>query len=77
MSSLLLTTLDTGNTAWMIMATILVLLMSIPGIALLRWFGAPEEYPQHPDADGIHRGSSQFDMGGLRIFLGFLYRICG
>lgn len=26
--------LDTGNTAWMIMATILVLLMSIPGIAL-------------------------------------------
>ena len=36
-----------------------------------------EEYPQHPDADGIHRGSSQFDMGGLRIFLGFLYRICG
>ena len=34
MSSLLLTTLDTGNTAWMIMATILVLLMSIPGIAL-------------------------------------------
>lgn len=25
---------DTGNTAWMIMATILVLLMSIPGIAL-------------------------------------------
>lgn len=27
-------TLDTGNTAWMIMATILVLLMSIPGIAL-------------------------------------------
>ena len=34
MSSLLLTTLDTGNTAWMIMATILVLLMSISGIAL-------------------------------------------
>ena len=34
MNSLLLTTLDTGNTAWMIMATILVLLMSIPGIAL-------------------------------------------
>lgn len=28
------TTLDTGNTAWMIVATILVLLMSIPGIAL-------------------------------------------
>ena len=27
-------TLDTGNTAWMIVATILVLLMSIPGIAL-------------------------------------------
>ena len=27
-------TLDTGNTAWMITATILVLLMSIPGIAL-------------------------------------------
>ena len=26
--------LNTGNTAWMIMATILVLLMSIPGIAL-------------------------------------------
>lgn len=25
---------DTGNTAWMIMSTILVLLMSIPGIAL-------------------------------------------
>lgn len=34
MSSLFLTTLDTGNTAWMITATILVLLMSIPGIAL-------------------------------------------
>ncbi len=34
-TTLLLTTaLDTGNTAWMIMATILVLLMSIPGIAL-------------------------------------------
>ena len=28
------TPLDTGNTAWMTMATILVLLMSIPGIAL-------------------------------------------
>lgn len=28
------TTLNTGNTAWMIVATILVLLMSIPGIAL-------------------------------------------
>ncbi len=27
-------TLDSGNTAWMITATILVLLMSIPGIAL-------------------------------------------
>ena len=27
-------TLDTGNTAWMIMATALVLLMSIPGIAM-------------------------------------------
>lgn len=27
-------TLDTGNTAWMIVATILVLMMSIPGIAL-------------------------------------------
>lgn len=27
-------TLDTGNTAWMTVATILVLLMSIPGIAL-------------------------------------------
>lgn len=27
-------TLDTGNTAWMIVATVLVLLMSIPGIAL-------------------------------------------
>ena len=26
--------LDTGNTAWMIVATVLVLLMSIPGIAL-------------------------------------------
>ena len=26
--------LDTGNTAWMIMSTVLVLLMSIPGIAL-------------------------------------------
>ena len=77
MSSLLLTTLDTGNTAWMIMATILVLLMSIPGIALfLWWFGAPEEYPQHPDADGIHRGSNQSDMGSLRIFMGFLYIIC-
>ena len=24
---------------------------------LLWWFGAPEEYSQHPDADGIHRGS--------------------
>ncbi len=34
MISLLLTTLDTGNTAWMITATVLVLLMSIPGIAL-------------------------------------------
>ena len=49
-----------------------------PGYStFLWWFGAPEEYPQHPDADGIHRGSSQFDMGGLWIFLGFLYRICG
>lgn len=28
------TTLNTGNTAWMIVATILVLMMSIPGIAL-------------------------------------------
>ena len=28
------TPLDTGNTAWMTVATILVLLMSIPGIAL-------------------------------------------
>lgn len=27
-------TLDSGNTAWMITATVLVLLMSIPGIAL-------------------------------------------
>ncbi len=27
-------TLDTGNTAWMIVATVLVLMMSIPGIAL-------------------------------------------
>ena len=27
-------TLDTGNTAWMMMSTILVLLMSIPGMAL-------------------------------------------
>ena len=26
--------LDTGNTAWMIVATLLVLLMTIPGIAL-------------------------------------------
>ena len=26
--------LDTGNTAWMVVATALVLLMSIPGIAL-------------------------------------------
>ena len=26
--------LDTGNTAWIIVATILVLLMTIPGIAL-------------------------------------------
>ena len=34
MTTLLLTALDTGNTAWMTMATILVLLMSIPGIAL-------------------------------------------
>ena len=41
MSSLLLTTLDTGNTAWMIMATILVLLMSIPGIALTEDYQTP------------------------------------
>ena len=43
----------------------------------LWWSGAPEEYPEHPDADGIYRGSSQFDMGSLRIFLGILHRICG
>ena len=29
-----LITLDTGNTAWVIVASILVLLMTIPGIAL-------------------------------------------
>ena len=42
----------------------------------LWWVGAPKEYLEHSDADDIHRGGSQFDMGCLRVFLGFLYRIC-
>jgi Amt family ammonium transporter len=34
MTSLLLTTLDTGNTAWLTMSAILVMLMTVPGLAL-------------------------------------------
>lgn len=34
MTALLLTTLDTGNTAWLTMSAILVMLMTVPGLAL-------------------------------------------
>ena len=32
--------INTGDTAWMLTATVLVLFMTIPGLSLLRWFGA-------------------------------------
>ncbi len=31
-------TINSGDTAWMIMATILVLIMAIPGLASLLWW---------------------------------------
>lgn len=34
MTSLLMTTLDTGNTSWLTISTILVMLMTVPGLAL-------------------------------------------
>jgi len=43
--------IDFGNTAWMIVATALVMLMTIPGLALFLWrTGSSEECFKHPDA---------------------------
>ena len=33
-------TLNTGDTAWILVSTALVLLMTIPGLALLWWYGS-------------------------------------
>lgn len=60
--------LDSGNTAWLIVATVLVLLMSIPGIALFYGgAGAPEKRTERHHADDVHRRSGQYSVGSFRV----------
>ena len=65
------TILDTGNTAWMIVSTILVLLMTIPGIAL--FYGGlvrqKKRVERHHAVCGDSRGGEHL-MGGFRLQLG-------
>jgi len=60
--------LDSGNTAWIIVATLLVLLMTIPGIAL--FYGGlvrQKKCLEHHHAESAHRRSSQHTLGSVRL----------
>ena len=47
---------NSGDTAWILTATALVLLMTLPGLALFLWgFGTVQELPVR--ADPVHGGS--------------------
>ena len=60
-------TLDSGNTAWIMVATIPVLLMSIPGIALLRRSCTAEKRVERDHADPFCC-RCRFDfVGGFRV----------
>ena len=48
--------LDSGNTAWIIVATLLVLLMTIPGIAL-----------EHYHAESADSRSGQYTLDSIRL----------
>src|SRR5439155_2923166 len=45
--------IDAADTAWMISATGLVLMMTIPGLALFYWYGAQEERARHHGAEPV------------------------
>lgn len=60
--------LDTGNTAWMIVATLLVLLMTIPGIAL--FYGGlvrQKKRTEHHHAVYAYRLCGNYYLGCFRL----------
>ena len=60
--------LDSGDTAWVMTSTALVLFMTIPGaVAVLRWHGAGEECPVGDDAVLRHNLSRDRAVGVVRL----------
>jgi Amt family ammonium transporter len=65
-------TLNSGDTAWMIVASMLVLMMTIPGVALvLRRHGACEESAVGDDAMPCDHRAGHRVVDGLRLLAGF------
>ena len=61
-------TLDTGDTAWMLTSTVIVLMMTIPGVAhFLRRHGSKEKRPCNTDAKLRHYLSRYNYLDGCRI----------
>ena len=60
--------LDSGDTAWMLTSTALVLMMTIPGPgAVLRRHGAQEERAGHGDAELRHHLPDLGAVAGRRL----------
>lgn len=58
--------LDTGNTAWITMATILVMMMTVPALALFYGgVGTLEEHTLHPHALPVYNSCLQHPLDSL------------
>ena len=61
-------TINTGDTAWMVVATVLVLFMSIPGLSLFYGGAGSQKKRIEYIHAGIHIGCcNQYRMGGSRV----------
>lgn len=60
--------MNSGDTAWVLTATALVLLMTIPGTAFLRRSGAPEKCIIYSDAVPDYFLRHQSAMGVIWLF---------
>ena len=68
-------TIDSGDTAWMLTSTALVLLMTIPGLAL--FYGGmvrAQERDRHRDAEIRHHLPGDGAVDDFRLFAGLLHQ---
>ena len=70
-------TIDSGDTAWMLVSTALVMLMLLPGPGAVLWRPGPRQEPAVGDEPGArHRRDRDPDLGAVGLQPRFLRRQC-